>query len=86
MNHDFYQLIAIPVINGLIEVAKMAGLNKRYCPLLAVALGVLLKVGIKAPQEPWMFAIIDGIIIGLSAVGLYSGGRTVIRWNDRKLK
>ena len=85
MDDTFYQVVAIPVINGLIEVAKMAGLAKRYCPLLAVGLGILLSAGIKGPQETWVQAVIDGVIIGLSAVGLYSGGRTVIRWNDRKL-
>lgn len=82
MYDGFYQVVAIPVINGLVEMAKMAGLSKRYCPVLAVGLGVLLGLGVRAPGEPVGLAILDGLIIGLSAVGLYSGGRNVLRWGS----
>lgn len=82
MNNGFYDVIAIPVINGLVEMAKLAGLQKRFCPILAVLLGVVMGVYISAPHEPLPMAVLRGVIIGLSAVGLYSGGRNVLRWDE----
>lgn len=64
-------LIIVPVIIGLVEVAKRVGLNGKYCPVLAVGLGLGFS---------WMGTsvglgglVLAGIISGLSAVGLYSG-------------
>ena len=37
---------------------------------------------ISAPHEPLPMAVLRGVIIGLSAVGLYSGGRNVLRWDE----
>jgi len=83
--NGYYEVIAIPVINGLVEIAKKAGLSKRYCPVLAVSLGVLLRLGVRAPGEPVGVAVLDGLVVGLSAVGLYSGGRSVLRRNSKYL-
>lgn len=82
MNNGFYDVIAIPVINGLVEMAKLAGLQTRFCPILAVLLGIIMGVYISAPHEPLPMAVLRGVIIGLSAVGLYSGGRNVLQWDE----
>lgn len=58
------------IIVGLVEVAKRLGVNPKFSPLLAVLLGI----GFTAISGySWSTVIIDGIIIGLIAVGLYSG-------------
>ena len=44
LNNGFYDVIAIPVINGLVEMAKLAGLQTRFCPILAVLLGIIMGV------------------------------------------
>jgi hypothetical protein len=40
----------IPAVNGLVEVAKKAGLPKRFAPLLAVALGIMAGIGLRDPN------------------------------------
>lgn len=63
--------ILIPVVLGIVQAVKMAGLNERYAPLLALALGVsgvFLVTHVVAGQN-----VVSGLIIGLSAVGLWSG-------------
>lgn len=64
-------LVIIPVIIGLVEVAKRVGLNGKYCPILAVALGI----GFSWLRTSVGFGglLLTGVISGLSAVGLYSG-------------
>ncbi|NLU50768.1 MAG: hypothetical protein GXX09_10270 [Syntrophomonadaceae bacterium] len=79
MNGSFYDVVAIPVINALVGIAKLAGLKKRYCPILAVILGIAMGLGVRGPNEDLFMAGLKGVIIGLSAVGLYSGGRNVLR-------
>ncbi len=83
MSHEYLITMAIPIINGLVEVAKRTGLANRYAPLLAVGLGLLAGIGLRNPNESIAIAIMEGLIIGLSAVGLYSGTRNVLRINSR---
>lgn len=70
----------MPLVIGLVEVAKRAGLPSALAPLLAVGLGVLASVGwalsaAAAHQETLARALLVGVAIGLSASGLYSGVR-----------
>jgi len=58
------------VIIGLVQVAKRVGLKARWCPILAVFFGVVFSSFITAPSIP---SLLQGIIFGLAAVGLYSG-------------
>ncbi|NLW43792.1 MAG: hypothetical protein GXY92_01250 [Syntrophomonadaceae bacterium] len=82
MSHDYMLTMAIPIINGLAEVAKRAGLPNRYVPLLAVILGLIAGIGLRNPQDSITVAILEGLVIGLSAVGLYSGTRNVLGKNS----
>src|SRR5699024_11568272 len=63
---------------GLIEVAKIGGLPKRFAPVLAIVLGILAGV-IYLEPESMKGGVLKGIAIGLASVGLYSGTRNVIR-------
>lgn len=72
----------VPLIVGLVEVAKGAGLAARWAPLLAVALGVAIGVGYRAAAgtlapEGMAVAGLHGLALGLAAAGLYSGARAV---------
>ena len=71
------------IILVLIEIAKQYGLNSKWAPLLAIGLGVVLAVLMQLaeinPQLAlWLKVAISGLLTGLSAVGLWSGGKTVI--------
>jgi len=71
-------LFLTPIIVGLVEVAKRIGLPSRYCPLLAVLLGIGISFAYQAvPNYPEM--LLGGVMAGLTAVGLFSGARSVIK-------
>lgn len=58
--------IVLPVVIGLVEAIKRAGLSSRYSPIVSILLGVVLM---------YLFGgdIWEGLLAGLSASGLYSG-------------
>lgn len=67
------QAILVAIVIGLTEVIKRAtGLEKRYIPLLAVILGVILSF-IGAYLGVISATLISGITAGLVSVGLFSG-------------
>jgi len=68
------QLLLIPVIIGLNEVWKAMGLASRWVPLASILVGISISFVI--PDVTTLFQIISGgIVVGLSAVGLFSGVR-----------
>ena len=63
--------IAIPVIVALVSAFKVAGLDSKFAPILAVLLGL---AGFALIGEGSMAAnLFEGVVAGLSASGLYSG-------------
>lgn len=78
---EIYGVAIIPVIVGLIEVAKRAGLPKRFSPILAIALGILAGI-VYLESGSIKEGVLKGIAIGLASVGLYSGTRNVIRGKE----
>ncbi len=76
MEFEFNGVALVPLIIGLVEVAKRAGLPTKLSPLLSLLLGLgggFLLYGGNLPN-----AIINGALIGLSASGLYSGTKAMI--------
>ncbi|PEI92787.1 holin [Bacillus pseudomycoides] len=61
--------IMIAVVVGLSQIAKTIGLQTKYIPLLILKLGIVLGV-LFFPQDLKM-NVFQGIIIGLSASGLF---------------
>lgn len=68
------QLGLIPVIVGVVEVVKSVGLSAKYASLVSLALGIVT-VGVM--DSFTATSIIAGLVVGLSASGLYSGTRAV---------
>lgn len=67
-------LIALDI--GLVAIAKPAFEKPWAPPVLSLVFGVLLAFLI--PGIEWRQVILDGLIIGLSASGLYSQYKTVV--------
>jgi len=70
------------IIVALVELAKRYGLNTRWAVLLAVGLGIALAVVVHLAQvQPqvavWAQVVLGGLLLGLSASGLYSGGKAM---------
>lgn len=85
MTNDFFftaQTVSIPVIVvGLVELAKRLGLPTRYAPVLAVLLGLLFGTVYLSPED-LRAGVLMGLALGLSASGLYSGSRAILRHDE----
>jgi hypothetical protein len=79
---EVYGVLLAPLIVGVVEVAKRAGLPARLAPLLALALGVGIIGAVTARPEAAR-VVLWGVMLGLSACGLYSGGRALARRDGR---
>lgn len=81
---------AVPVlllVMALVQVIKIVfkledenGETHRAVPLIAIGLGVLFAIGIQLSSvipgfAAWYEMIVAGIVVGLAAIGLYSGGK-----------
>lgn len=76
---------AVVIIIGLIEVVKtVCGLDSKLAPVLAIVLGLAASFGLAYYSDTVAFeAVVTGLAIGLSAVGLYSGSKNVAeRYRD----
>jgi hypothetical protein len=70
-------LVVLPVIMAIAEMIKGLGFPTKFIPLVNLALGLL--AGFFAiPNETPVGSVITGLILGLSASGLYSGSKNVI--------
>ena len=63
--------ILSPIIVGLVWAANGVGMSKRFSPLLAIGIGVLMAWSYN--QDLW-----QGVAAGLVAMGLWSGTKTTV--------
>jgi lipopolysaccharide export LptBFGC system permease protein LptF len=69
-----YGIALVPVMVGLAELLKRFGLPPRFIPLATVLMGLFFSFYYLAPGEPKK-AILFGTVLGLSAIGLFSGAK-----------
>ena len=75
---DVIGLAGVPLIAALVQVAKAWVGEERYYPLLALAMGLGLNVGIALARDGALpTAVLLGLVAGLAASGLYSQGKTL---------
>ncbi|EGQ27886.1 hypothetical protein ABZ756_02415 [Mammaliicoccus sciuri] len=74
-------IVLIPVIIGLIELLKLYGLPKKLMPIFSLALGIGGGMFYLFPND-WKSGVLSGLIMGLSASGLYSGSKTMVKRKD----
>ena len=63
---EYAGIALIPLVIGISEVIKKIGFNQKFIPVVNLILGLAA-------------GIIQGIFIGLSASGLYSGTKNIIQ-------
>lgn len=68
-------LILVPVVVGLTQAIKATGVDTRWSPLVAVALGIIGAIIFAGLS--WG-AVIGGIVAGLTAAGLFSGVKKTV--------
>lgn len=76
---EFFGVLAVPLIIGLVEVAKGTGLSGRWAAPLALALGVGLSLVAVDEGLSVAGAVVRGLALGLSASGLYAAVDTQLR-------
>ncbi|HLJ67755.1 MAG TPA: hypothetical protein VKX16_10395 [Chloroflexota bacterium] len=75
-----FGIAVVPAVIGLTQVFKLAGLPSRFAPAIAICFGIAAALAEQyQAQLPWVQAVVVGVALGLSAVGLYSTGATWIR-------
>ena len=70
----------VAMIVGLSEVIKKAtGINTKFIPLIDILLGLALSFGYSLIEETSIPRVIFyGLAMGLTACGLFSGGKNII--------
>jgi len=70
---------AVFIIIGLIQALKNFGLDTKLAPVVAIILGLAVSFGLAYFGETKAFeAIVLGLAVGLSAVGLYSSTKNTL--------
>jgi hypothetical protein len=83
MEQSYAGIVAVPLISGLIEGFKRAGLENKWAFPLSITLGLSLSLafswanGAVLPKD-WLDSGIIGLGLGLSASGLYSGTKDAV--------
>lgn len=71
---EIYDVVLIPLIIGIVELLKMYGMKKRLLPIMALVFGMIGGIVYIYPNDI-KAGILVGLMMGLSASGLYSGGK-----------
>ncbi len=79
---EFYQFVVIPIIIGIVEVVKRAGLPCKFSPLVSLALGLFFGFVF---LDTFKESLIIGLMVGLSATGLYSGSKNLNEAVQKKM-
>ncbi len=81
MDTNLIGLAGVPIIVALVELVKrtVPELGERWWPLLAVAFGEALNLGLAyGTGSDLLTAGVLGLVAGLAASGLYSGGKALV--------
>lgn len=73
-----YGFTLVPVILAMVELLKRVGIPKKLSPVVSLLLGILSGFYYLAPGDPKK-AIFLGLVIGLSAIGLFSGTKNTLQ-------
>lgn len=78
MEFTAYDIALIPLIVAVVEIVKQTtNIPGRWVPLLTLVLGEIAAFVYVAPGDP-KYAILAGLVMTFSAMGLWSGTKNVI--------
>lgn len=79
---EVHNVLLIPLIMGLVEAFKRAGVSKRFLPLLSIVIGIGIGV-VYLTEFDLKQGVLVGTILGLSASGLYSGTKNTMETEEK---
>jgi hypothetical protein len=79
-NFSALTLAAIPLCLGIVAAIRQLGLPSRFAPIVSIVIGIGL---IALTGQTWQADISQGIIVGLSASGLWSGSKALFSTTDQ---
>lgn len=82
---EIYDVVILPLIVGIVEIFKIAGVSKKYLPLISLVLGIVIGV-VYVTDFDWKQGILIGAMLGLSASGLYSSSKNTFENNNEQKK
>ncbi|KXH81804.1 hypothetical protein [Sporosarcina sp. HYO08] len=74
---ELYDVLIIPLILGIVEMFKRAGINAKWLPFISLALGIAIGI-VYVANGDWKQGLLVGAMLGLSASGLYSGTKNTL--------
>ncbi|TLS51016.1 hypothetical protein FE782_16615 [Paenibacillus antri] len=78
MEFQAYDVALIPLIVALVGLVGRMGVTARFLPAVAIALGLVAGFVYVAPGD-WRQAALAGVVMGLSAIGAYSGVKNTVQ-------
>lgn len=78
---ELYDVVIIPLIVGIVEMFKRAGVSKKLLPFIGVILGIAIGV-VYVTDFDWKQGVLVGAMLGLSASGLYSSSKNTFEKSD----
>ena len=83
-NNDFLTSLTgavavVPIIIAVVQAIKMISprIDNRFAPILSIAVGIVVAFLLKHNTADLTSVILEGVLYGLSASGLYSGLQTM---------
>lgn len=64
-------LVLTPVVIGIVQALKALRIPDRFAPAVTLAVGI--GASVVWFEGPWRATTLTGVVVGLSAAGLYSG-------------
>ena len=78
MDFNYKGIALIPIVTIIVDMIKKAGMPSKFAPLASLIIGVFFGVLFESNGD-YKNGIIVGIIMGMSASGLYSNGKEVTK-------
>ena len=70
---EYEGIAIIPILIGISELLKQQGLNGKLIPIINLILGICF--GIMVNSNNIVTGVINGIVMALTAGGIYSGSK-----------
>ena len=67
-------MASVPVVVGVTAAIREIGISSRFAPILSILIGMVF---MSLTDITWQATIVQGIIVGLMASGLWSGGKAL---------